>query len=266
MNSNKTVQANFTQEAQALPVPTITTPSNNQVFPSNTNTVRVEWEDEGTNYLVRYKERNGSKQQIDTYTLEYIDINVQPGESYDFWIHTGVVDQGPSGWSNPSTDIQFSVADGSDTPTDSDNDGVIDSLDRCPNTPSRIPSNRISPRGCPRPVHNNLRLNLNLEDISDLRNVSNLEIEDEDRRYGKITFLEPVDLTFDNDSSETTLDDLVTISEGTITIDDSSSFANTEAEISIEIDLDNPVLYRDGQPVPENEYSYENGVLMFRIN
>ncbi|MEN9921466.1 MAG: hypothetical protein RLZZ517_444 [Candidatus Parcubacteria bacterium] len=104
---NLTVTAIGVESPTILVSPKIISPRNNQEFPSDTKKMTVVWENKNTNYLVRYKEINGSEKQINTHTDESIDINVKEGESYVFWIHSGVAT--PGKWSEPKNEIRFSI-------------------------------------------------------------------------------------------------------------------------------------------------------------
>lgn len=125
-----------------------TTSTISPAFPSNTNTVRIEWEDKDSNYLVRYKKTGGSEVQRDAYTREYFDIeNISPGDTYTFWIHTGVIQGGQ--YSEPKSEVVFSIAQSGGVSTDDDSDGVSNTADRCPNTKA---GQSVNLKGCPTPT------------------------------------------------------------------------------------------------------------------
>lgn len=257
MNGDKTVQTNFSKNAQALVSPEITSPSEDTVFPSDTQTVRVEWEDKNSNYLVRYTTDGSNEQQINTWTNEYYDIPVDAGKEYEFWVHQGVIGQGASGYSNPANYLHFSVqAVDEPVDNDSDDDGVIDTEDKCPNTPPVITS--VNEKGCPLPqASNKIKFNTTLTD-KDLGSIDNLEVEDKDGRYGKIKFNTPINL-YGSNSKDTQIDieDFIEIEDKRIYVKEDTQFDTSATVTLYNIVLENPVIYKDGVKQDSATYTYD---------
>ncbi len=76
--------------------------------------------------------------------------------------------------------------------TDTDLDGVLDSMDKCLATPLAYRTS-VNIYGCPKPALSNIIM-LNDANTTDYMNVTNLELQDVTGVNGKIRFLEPINL------------------------------------------------------------------------
>ncbi|OHA30762.1 MAG: hypothetical protein A3B11_02110 [Candidatus Taylorbacteria bacterium RIFCSPLOWO2_01_FULL_44_26] len=85
-----------------------------------------------------------------------------------------------------SDDISITVSPAVITLTDTDNDGIPDVSDKCPDTPGALRSfvNRV---GCPKPRMDSFTTRPNLDDV-DLNSVSSLELG---AAHGKLSYLHP---------------------------------------------------------------------------
>ncbi len=147
---------------------------------------------------------------------------------------------------------------------DSDNDGVNDGKDKCPGTPAALVST-VNQSGCVPPIANEFNIKSDLSD-KDLKNVVNFELGVNNK--GKIKFLESVSLV--RDGERLNLDSYVHIEKNRITIEsDKLPELNEPALITMyDIDMDNPVVYKDGQLCTNctiNSYSKTSGTLIFTV-
>jgi len=132
---------------------------------------------------------------------------------------------------------------------DSDNDGILDTQDKCPNTPANIKTH-VNKFGCPKPVHTNFDTGTDLDDVDPTASITGLELGVSNK--GKIKFLEDVTL---NTSSYITkrvnLDNLIKIEKNKVTIDsDSAPQLNRRATIELEgVEFDTPVIKKDGNVI-----------------
>ncbi|HLA40916.1 MAG TPA: Ig-like domain-containing protein, partial [Candidatus Glassbacteria bacterium] len=171
--------------------------------------------------------------------------------------------------------IRLSVSDGSITSTDdlvitvnsapviitdTDQDGVPDSLDKCPGTSLSLKS-RVNTRGCPRPKMTNFSLQTDLTSV-DLNAVSSFELGNS---YGQIAFSEssgPYTLVASGGQAELDIDSGVTISASTISLDGSRlPELNRQARLTFHnISFESPAILRDGALcLACSQISYSNG-------
>src|SRR3989344_6671695 len=89
-----------------------------------------------------------------------------------------------------SDDISITVSPAVITLTDTDNDGIPDVSDKCPDTPGALRSfvNRV---GCPKPRMDSFTTRPNLDDV-DLNSASSLELG---AAHGKLSYPQPTYLT-----------------------------------------------------------------------
>lgn len=148
--------------------------------------------------------------------------------------------------------------------TDADNDGVINTLDLCPNTPSSL-RNQVNSAGCIPPKISSFDIRSTLS--NDLRTVSGFELGK--TGLGKIKFKNDVALS--RDGGQIDIDSNVTISEKSVHIESSSiPELNKPATITLyNITEENPRILKDGKVCSAPQCvieSYSNGVLVFTVN
>jgi hypothetical protein len=146
---------------------------------------------------------------------------------------------------------------------DTDGDGVVDSIDRCPSTPIGTAVNK---RGCPLQRSKLYTMSASSSlDETDLQSVPALQIEK--AGVGTISFEEPVNLIKENTAID--LDTIIRIEPARITVDTNGTPGlNVSATLTI-YGLDNvtdPVILRDGQVCDDCAISsFSGGALVFRV-
>ena len=149
------------------------------------------------------------------------------------------------------------------TPTDTDSDGITDSLDKCPNTPPSLKS-KVNNVGCPKPNNTKSIIKTDL-DNKDLKKINDLKLENSS--YGKIEYLEEISL-IKNDGTVVDVDNDVTFAKGNISLDSSKiPELNKKAKITLyNVNVKNPVIKRDGVTCTEcTVVSNSNGTLVFTV-
>ena len=89
------------------------------------------------------------------------------------------------------------------TPPDSDNDGVVNSLDHCPFTPATLTA-AVNQNGCPKPLASSFDIKPNFHALN-LLSIANLELGK--ALFGKVIFGQPVALLRDRSVSGVTYQD-----------------------------------------------------------
>ena len=166
-----------------------------------------------------------------------------------------------------STD-QVTIAVNQTLPPDSDNDGIFDSADNCPNTPA-ILSSQVNNFGCPKPKASKFIVTPSVN-TADITSLSSFEISN---TYGKVAYL-PTNSTYslvkDNGTHKTQLDlDAgVTIANRMISINSSSlPELNKPATITFyNVNIINPIILKDGVFCTQcTVVSYNGGTFVFRV-
>lgn len=145
--------------------------------------------------------------------------------------------------------------------SDVDGDGISDTVDLCPGTPSTY-YKYVNNKGCIKPNINNLTLSTDISD-RDLFNMSNLSISN---IWGKISFINNVNLT--RFSSRIDIDSNVYISNRVISINSNAiPEFNKQATLTFNnINLIKPVIYRDDKICSGCEIiSYSNNILKVQV-
>jgi hypothetical protein len=158
--------------------------------------------------------------------------------------------------SNKSVTANFSLIPPT-TPTlgDSDSDGIPDTIDKCPTTPTSLIS-VVNTYGCPKPLLTKVKVlnNLNTEDIT---NISNLEIEDIASIYGKVKFNQPINIFGTTSTSvQINLDTYIQFADKKVTVSSSSQF-NKPATITLyNVTLTKPLIKKNGLST-KSSYTYD---------
>lgn len=148
---------------------------------------------------------------------------------------------------------------------DSDNDGVINTFDRCPNTPLSLRT-VVNNYGCPRPKVNTFDIKPDFN--SDLTRISNLEIGK--KVYGKILFKKDVQVLKDvsNYKDQLDIDSNLIFSQNKVTLNSSKiPELNKDAVITMyNIKVKNPKILKDGAVCNTCVVnSYINGTVVFTV-
>lgn len=149
------------------------------------------------------------------------------------------------------------------TSSDSDSDGIVNSSDLCPNTPSSL-RNQINSTGCIPPKISSFDIRSTLS--SDLRTVSGFELGK--TGLGKIKFKD--DVTLSRDSGQIDIDSNVTINQKSVHIESNSiPELNKPATITLyNVTEENPRILKDGKVCEAPQCvieSYSGGVLVFTV-
>ncbi|MBC7766445.1 chitobiase/beta-hexosaminidase C-terminal domain-containing protein, partial [Arenimonas sp.] len=104
------------------------------------------------------------------------------------------------------------AATDSSTPADSDDDGIPETQDKCPNTPVNLRA-FVNIYGCPKPTLSALKLINNIS-TTDFTNIGSLELEDTNSTFGKLRFTQPVNIFGTSDkTSPINLDSFISIQD-----------------------------------------------------
>lgn len=147
---------------------------------------------------------------------------------------------------------------------DSDGDGILLPVDKCPNTPLSL-KNQVNKTGCIRPKLTKFNTKPLIED--DITNVSNVKLGI--NNIGEIKFTSPIRLTRDNTVID--LDTNVIIEKEKVEIKSSViPELNKPAIITLyNIDKNNPRILKDGVLCPISQCtinSFSNKTLVFTVN
>ncbi len=155
------------------------------------------------------------------------------------------------------------------TMLDSDNDGVPDSFDRCPNTKPAIPRNFISRYGCPIPLSTRFNIKPDFNAI-DITNITNFEIGI--TGTGKIAYPNnPINLvlTTGGQNSQPNLDNDINITNGKITIEPNIPSLNQSATVTLyNITVANPKIMKNGAACTQctiQSYDRASKTLVFTV-
>jgi hypothetical protein len=173
---------------------------------------------------------------------------------------TGTIVEGPTRnldivWYRVNFDTGYDGWVGQDRLTDtdlladSDGDGVDNTQDKCPNTPTNIKIH-VNQHGCPKPKSDDFNRGTNLDDIDYTQPIENLELGR--LNTGKVRFLENV--TLHPNSSVTQrldLNELIKIEDRKVTINtDDAPQLNKRATIELEgLTYTTPVVKKDGTAI-----------------
>lgn len=144
---------------------------------------------------------------------------------------------------------------------DTDKDGIIDSLDLCPNT-NIDQKSLVNNKGCIRPKISKFNTSKDLYNI-DLREVSNFEISNS---YGKVLFTSPISLTRSNQQLD--IDANLYISNNIVSLNSINlPELNRGAIITFNnFSYRNPVIYKDDSICTTCEViSYTNNTFRFKV-
>jgi hypothetical protein len=245
MDGTKNVYADFAKKTTTTyPKPTNLRVTSQTKINNTKGSVTLEWDDMGvSNYLIRLKDNDDASKNTDTYDTvyssdtytqyTYTNNNVTPGNSYDFWVHTGV---GDPVWNvSPDNRINFIATTGSST-DDSDGDEVFGNNDKCPFTKSglKLSNGGVNKKGCPLPKTTKFDLKSDMSDM-DLTSVQNFFLGK--TGVGKIEWgnsILDLEETEGNKKKGMDLDNIVTISASTISVKSNlASTLNKPATITI---------------------------------
>jgi uncharacterized repeat protein (TIGR02543 family) len=134
--------------------------------------------------------------------------------------------------------------------TDDDNDGIENSIDKCPNTPNTLTSDKINQYGCPKPVTTALTLITNVQ-TADITNIPNFEFQNSGQTlFAKIRYNQAVNIFGTSDmTSQINLDSYITLASKRVTIDSvSGAQFDKSATITLYgINLIKPSIMKDGE-------------------
>ncbi len=148
---------------------------------------------------------------------------------------------------------------------DSDHDGIIDSLDLCPNTPANL-SRMVNIHGCPMPILNRLNISSDLNTVN-LSNITSFRIESPG--IGKIDYQNhSISLLDSNGGAQYDLDANINITNREVIINSSNlPSLNLSARITLyNISFVSPKILLDGNICTScNIISYNNSILSFDV-
>lgn len=271
MDGDKTVNAVFAR----IP-PVITYPKENQIIASSTS-MKITWT---SNTLLK----QGELQDVTASTTIFINsirgssttIDVVPGHSYLFSLQAGGL---VTTKRSEKTTVAFTISTSTEVENlsmaDQDNDGVNDLNDKCPDTPITSAGN-INQHGCLKPIKTaatKIKM-INDENTTDITNVSNLVIEDKNSTFGRVAFIEPINLFGGTDKkTPIDLDSYITIQDKKIVVNSSvAPQLNKPAIITLyNIDLNNPMIKKNGEiyaTSTSTNFTYDkiNKILTFTVN
>ena len=182
---------------------------------------------------------------------------------------------------SPGTYVfRLTVSDGTDTSsdevtvtvqaapvvtTDTDNDGVFDSLDRCPNTPLALRT-KVNARGCTLPRITRFSYKTDLMN-TDLSSLSVFELG---TQYGQVLFNTPLNLLKNNGDTELDIDSHLTIQNRSIALDATSlPELNKPATITFySVSYNYPRILKNGAVCSDCTLVsyYKGGALVFRVS
>ena len=142
---------------------------------------------------------------------------------------------------------------------DTDADGVTNTSDKCPSTPSSLRT-KVNKHGCPKPKDSSFNIKPNFDDL-DFASIASLELGKSN--VGKIRWNESVNLKKENE--ELNLDQEVKIENGKVTV--TASELNKPATITLyNITVRNPQFLKDGAVCTGCQLvSYSNNTLVFTV-
>ena len=156
---------------------------------------------------------------------------------------------GYSGYMNIA-ELGVSVYDTTSTPstdTDSDSDGVLDTQDKCPATPSAYRTN-VNTYGCPKPLLSTLKL-INNMTTTDFTNIAALELEDINSVFGKIRYTQPVNIFGTTDkTTPINFDSYINIQNRKVIVNGNTAPQfNKQATVTLyNINMTKPTVTKDG--------------------
>jgi hypothetical protein len=166
------------------------------------------------------------------------------------------------------TIIATFVATGVTTPTDFDNDGIPDTTDLCPKTPTNLKT-LVNQKGCPKPKTGQLDIKPDFN-TKDLRAVTGVELGI--GNYAKITYPPATAIPFVRESgdhhNQLDLEDGLTIQARKITLDTAKlPELNQSATLTFyQLTFTNPRILKDGVLCAScGTPTYQNGTLSFTI-
>ena len=154
---------------------------------------------------------------------------------------------GYSGYMNIA-ELGVSIYDPTTTPsTDTDSDGVLDTEDKCPATPSAYRTS-VNTYGCPKPLLSTLKL-INNIGTTDFTNVEALELEDINSAFGKIRYIQPVNIFGTTDkTSPINFDSYINIQNKKVIVNSNTAPQfNKQATVTLyNINMTRPTVTKDG--------------------
>ena len=131
--------------------------------------------------------------------------------------------------------------------TDSDSDGISDTQDKCPATPSAYRTN-VNTYGCPKPLLSTLKL-INNMTTTDFTNIAALELEDINSVFGKIRYTQPVNIFGTTDkTTPINFDSYINIQNRKVIVNGNTAPQfNKQATVTLyNINMTKPTVTKDG--------------------
>ncbi len=155
----------------------------------------------------------------------------------------------------------ITVAVNQPLPADNDNDGIINTLDKCSNTPDSV-SSQVNTLGCPEPKTTKFTASPDMN-TTDLNSVTGFELTN---RFGSIEFTGAVSLI--RNTNQLDIDLNTNIFQGGVSISSTNlPELNKPARITLNnINVTDPIILKDGIMCSQcTEISYSNNTYVFSV-